>query len=57
MTNLGNLLGRVMMTAVNLPRPQNDREAAFRKFAETEYSRDREYVYDCLKNNRSIDLR
>lgn len=57
MIKFGSLLGRVMMTAVNLPRPTTDREASLRKFAETEYRKDQEYVYDCLINNRSVNLK
>lgn len=57
MTNLANAIGRVMMTAVRLPRPTSDREAGFRKLAETEFRKDSAYAYDCLIHNRTIDLR
>jgi len=57
MTNLANAIGRVMMTAVRLPRSTTVREEGFRKYAETEFRKDSAYVYDCLIHNRSIDLR
>jgi hypothetical protein len=57
MTNIADAIGRVMMTAVRLPRPSNNQEAGFRKFAETEFGKDSAYAYDCLINNRPIDLR
>lgn len=57
MIKLAEMLGRVMMTAVRLPRPSNDREAGFRKYAETEFRKDSAYAYDCLIHNRPIDLR
>lgn len=57
MTKIAELLGRVMMTTVRLPRSQSFREDGLRKLAETEYGKDSVYVYDCLINDRPIDLR
>ena len=57
MTNLANAIGRVMMTAVRLPRLRNEKEAGLRKFAEIEYKKDSAYVYDCLVHNRPFDIR
>ena len=57
MIKLATMLGRVMMTAVRLPRSTTVREEGIRKFVETEYKRDSSYVYDCMINNRPIDLR
>ena len=57
MTSLATMLGRVMMTAVRLPRSISLKEDGYRRYAETEFRRDSTYVYDCLINNRSIDLR
>jgi hypothetical protein len=57
MTNIAETIGRVMMTAVRLPRPTNDREIGFRKYAETEFGKDSAYAYDCLIHNRPINLR
>jgi hypothetical protein len=57
MIKLAETLGRVMMTAVKLPRSASAKEDGYRKWAETEYRRDSAYVYDCLINNRNIDLK
>ena len=57
MTRLAEWLGRVMMTAVKLPRSPNLKEEGYRKYAETEFRRDSSYVYDCLINNRPFDIR
>jgi hypothetical protein len=57
MIKLAETLGRVMMTAVRLPRSSSVKEDGYRQWAETEYRKDSAYVYDCLINNRSIDLR
>jgi len=57
MTNLANAIGRVMMTAVRLPRSTTVREEGFRKYAETEFRKDSAYVYDCLIHNRPFDVR
>jgi len=57
MTNLANAIGRVMMTAVRLPRPTTLKEEGFRKYAETEFRKDSAYVYDCLIHNRPFDVR
>ena len=58
MTNLANAIGRVMMTAVRLPRSYDkDKYLNMRTFAETEYRKgDQAYVLDCLLNNRRIDV-
>lgn len=57
MIKFAEMLGRVMVTAVRLPRPSNDREASFRKYAETEFRKDSAYVYDCLIHNRPFNIR
>mgnify|MGYP007057085043 CR=1 FL=1 len=57
MIKFAEMLGRVMMTAVKLPRSTTLKEEGLRKFAETEYRKDSAYVYDCLIHNRKIDLR
>jgi hypothetical protein len=57
MIKIAQALGRVMMTAVKLPRSNSDKQDGFRKWAETEYRRDSTYVYDCLVNNYPIDMR
>jgi hypothetical protein len=58
MTNLANTIGRVMMTAVKLPRSQKDKYMSMRTFAETEYRKgDQAYVLDCLLNDRNIDVK
>jgi hypothetical protein len=57
MTNIANAIGRVMMTAVKLPRSQKDNYISMRNFAETEYRKgDQAYVLDCLLNDRKIDV-
>ena len=57
MTNLANAIGRVMMTAVKLPRSNKDKYLSMRTFAETEYRKgDQAYVLDCLINDRRIDV-
>lgn len=57
MIKLAEMLGRVMMTAVNLPRSHSVQQEGFRKYAETEFRKDSAYVYDCLVHDRKIDLR
>jgi len=58
MINIANTIGRVMMTAVKLPRSSSTlKEDGLRKFAETEYRKDSAYVYDCLINRKKIDIR
>jgi hypothetical protein len=57
MIKLAEMLGRVMMTAVNLPRSRSVQQEGFRKYAETEFRKDSAYVYDCLVHDRKIDLR
>ena len=58
MTNLANAIGRVMMTAVRLPRSTDkDKYLSMRTFAETEYRKgDQAYVLDCLLNDRRVDV-
>ena len=58
MTNLANAIGRVMMTAVRLPRSYDkDKYISMRTFAQTEYRKgDQAYVIDCLMNDRRIDV-
>ncbi len=57
MIKIAQALGRVMVTAVKLPQSSSDKQDGFRKWAETEYKRDSAYVYECLVNNYTIDLR
>lgn len=55
MTNLANAIGRVMMTAVKLPRSNKDKYLSMRTFAEIEFRKgDQAYVLDCLLNDRPI---
>ena len=58
MINLANTIGRVMMTAVRLPRSfKKDKYISMRTFAETEYRKgDQAYVLDCLLNDRRVDV-
>ena len=57
MTRIADILGRVMMTAVRLPRSQKDKYQSMRIFAETEYRKgDQAYVLDCLLNDRCVDV-
>lgn len=58
MTRLADLLGRVMMTAVKLPRSTSkDKYLSMKTFAEIEYKKgDQAYVLDCLVNDRKIDV-
>jgi len=58
MTRIADILGRVMMTAVRLPRSiDKDKYMSMRTFAETEYRKgDQAYVIDCLLNDRRIDV-
>ena len=58
MIKFAEMLGRVMMTAVKLPRSTTTlQEEGFRKYAETEFKKDSAYAYDCLIHNRKIDIR
>ena len=58
MTNLAQAIGRVMMTAVNIPRSYDkDKYNSMRTFAQTEYRKGvQAYVIDCLLNDRRIDV-
>ena len=58
MTKLANAIGRVMMTAVRLPRSYDKyKYITMRTFAQTEYRKgDQAYVVDCLMNDRRIDV-
>jgi hypothetical protein len=58
MINLANAIGRVMMTAVSLPRStpkENINE--LRKWAETEYRNDKHYALQCLLAGKRVDIR
>jgi len=57
MINLANAIGRVMVTAVKLPRSTKESRADFKKWAETEYRRDKDYAYNCMIEGKRIDLR
>ena len=57
MTNLANAIGRVMMTAVNLPRSKKETVAELRKWAETEYRNDKHYALECLLSGKRVDIR
>ena len=55
MTNLATMLGRVMMTAVRLPRSNKEKYISMRTYAETEFRKgDQAYVLDCLLNDRPV---
>ena len=57
MTDLAQWVGRVMMTAVSLPRSNTLKYKAMRDFAKTEYRQgDYEYVMYCLQNNTPINV-
>ena len=57
MNYFAEVIGRVMMTAVNLPRSNKEKHADFKTWAETEYKRDANYAYQCMIAGRKIDLR
>ena len=57
MNYFAEVIGRVMMTAVNLPRSKQEKYADFRTWAETEYRNDKNYAYQCMIQGKSIDLR
>jgi len=57
MTNLANAIGRVMMTAVSLPRSNKEKYADFKTWAETEYRNDKDYAYQCMLAGKKIDIR
>jgi len=57
MINLAKAIGRVMMTAVRLPR-SNKTYASMQTYVQTEFNRsDQAYILDCMLNNRAIDYR
>ena len=57
MTKLAQAIGRVMMTAVSLPRSNTLYEKSMRTLVQTEYRKgDQAYVLDCLMNGRPIDV-
>jgi len=56
MINLADTIGRVMMTAVKLPRSTKETQADFKTWAETEYKRDADYAYQCMIAGKRIDL-
>ena len=47
MINLAKAIGRVMMTAVSLPR-STTRHADVQRWVDTEYRNDPNYAYQCL---------
>ena len=54
MTKLAELLGRVMMTAVSIPRSDED----IRTLARTEYRKaDQDFIMYCLKADKPLDVR
>ena len=57
MTNLAQAIGRVMMTAVNIPRSKKETVSELRKWAETEYRNDKHYALECLLAGKRIDIR
>ena len=57
MTSIADMLGRVMMTAVKLPRSTKENKADYRTWALTEYRQDAQYAYECMVAGKSIDLR
>ncbi len=48
MTDIATTMGRVMMTAVSLLRPNKTRHADVQRWVETEYRNDPNYAYQCL---------
>jgi len=57
MTKLANALGRVVMTAVNLPRSTKNM-ASLETYVKAEFRQsDQNYVMDCMINDRPIDYR
>ena len=50
MTSFAEMIGRVMMASVKLPRPKNELEKDLRVWAETEYKRDAGYAYHRMIN-------
>jgi hypothetical protein len=57
MNYFAEVIGRVMMTAVNLPRSNKEKYADFKTWAETEYRNDKNYAYQCMIEGNPIDLR
>lgn len=57
MINIADMLGRVMVTAVKLPRSNKEKYADFRTWAETEYRNDKDYAYQCMIAGERVDLR
>ena len=58
MTKLMKTLGRVMMTAVSLPRSTQDKYDAMQTYVKTEFQQgDRAYIMDCMQYGRPIDYR
>jgi len=57
MTKLANAIGRVMMTAVRLPRSPYE-HYSMQTYVKTEFRKsDQAYVYDCMINGKPIDYR
>lgn len=58
MINMADMLGRVMMTAVKLPRSTpKENINDLRKWAEIEYRNDKSYALQCLLEGRRVDIR
>ena len=56
MNYFAEIIGRVMMTAVSLPRTKNEKYADFKTWAETEYRNDKDYAYQCMINGKRINI-
>ena len=50
MTSFVEMIGRVMMASVKLPRPSKETKEDLRVWAETEYKRDAGYAYHRMIN-------
>ena len=46
------IIGRVMMTAVRLPRSQKESKDELRYWAEVEYKRDKHYAVNCVMEGK-----
>ena len=57
MSYFAEIIGRVMMTAVSIPRSKKEKYADFKTWAETEYRNDKDYAYQCMLAGKRIDIR
>ena len=52
MIGIADAIGRVMMTAVNLPRSKKESKDELRYWAEVEYKRDKQYAVNCVMEGK-----